>query len=495
MADVVIKAKDQLRAVFVCDSGIARELWEEFAFFVPGYKFMPAFKRGWDGKARMFDMRSRSMFRGLVPKAIAWLMEAGYTVEFENKEDFRPQLKYDSAWLDGWNRYAEYEPFDHQAAGINGSLKQNHAIVLSPTGSGKSYMIYMMCRWILEQTENKILITVPSTNLVDQLFKDFEEYSNGRWNVESNVHKIYSGKEKVTDKRIIVSTWQSARMLSKEWFQQFDAYICDEAHQADSKCISAIIDNIAHTAIRVGLTGTLDGTVMHLLEMLGRFGPVVKTASSKELQDKGLLAKINIDACVLEYSPEECKLVKGAEYQQEIDFIINHHLRNNFLINSALKSDGNCLMLFNYIEKHGKILFDKLNEKALKLGRKVYYIDGATDVDSREAIRTILEKEKNAILLASFGTMSVGVNIKRIDTIVFCHPFKSKIRVLQAIGRGLRTYDGNNGLKLIDVLDNLTVKSKSGKETMNMVMRHGIERLKIYEEQGFPYRIIKIKMY
>jgi len=494
MTDVQISCPNQLKAKFNCDSGIAREIWEEFAFFVPGYKYMPAFKKGWDGKARLFDMRSRTMYRGLVHKVVAWLKDNNYSVELVNKEDFKPKLKYDRQWLNNSRVYFKFDLFEHQKIGINEALSLNQALILSPTGSGKSGMIYMICRWLLENTEGKILITVPSTSLVEQLYSDFTDYVAGNWDVEENVHKIYSGKEKITNKRIVISTWQSARMMPSDWFQQFDAYICDEAHQADSKCLTAIIDNISHSPVRIGLTGTLDGTVMHELEMLGRFGPVVKTTTSKELMNSGHLAPLEIDAVILEYSEEERKLLKGAEYQQEIDFLINHPKRNTFLVNSALSSKGNVLMLFNYIEKHGKVLFDKLNEKAIKLGRKVYYIDGATDVDSREEIRKVLERENNAIVLASFGTTSVGWNVKNIAVVIFCHPYKSKIRVLQSIGRGLRAMAGKVGVKLIDIGDDLVHKTRKGKETMNSAMRHFIERLSIYEKEDFIYKLIRLKI-
>jgi len=495
MTDVVISCPNQLYAKFHCDSGIARELWEEFAFFVPGYKYMPAFKKGWDGKARLFNMKTRCMYRGLLPKAIAWLKENNYSIEIENKDDLRPKLKWDKEWLLRQEEYFKFNLFDHQEMGISGALSLNQALILSPTGSGKSGMIYMICRWLLENMKGKILVTVPSTSLVEQLTTDFEDYAVGNWTAEDNVHRIYSGKEKHTNKRIVISTWQSARLMPAEWFHQFEAYLCDEAHGADSKCITAIIDNMAHAPVRIGLTGTLDGTVMHELEMLGRFGPVVKTTTSKDLMDKGLLADLNIDAVVLEYSDEERKLVHGADYQDEINFLVNHKLRNNFIINTALSQKGNVLMLFNFIEKHGKVLFDKLNTKAQALGRKVYYIDGATAVDSREEIRRILERETDCIVLASFGTTSVGWNVKNIDVVMFCHPYKSKIRVLQSIGRGLRAMAGKLGVKLIDIGDDLVYKArKTSKGVMNSAMKHFIERLSIYEKENFKYKIIKLQL-
>lgn len=493
MTDVTISYVNQLRARIHSDSGIAREIWEEFSFFVQGYKFMPAYKRGWDGKVHMFDMRSRTIYRGLLPKVVEWLISVGYSVAFEEKEKFRPEWKFDPAWLDRWAEYSTLEPFDDQYIILKETLALNQALVLSPTGSGKSFLAYMMCRWIMEHTDKRILITVPRTSLVEQLYTDFEDYAVN-WSVAQNVHRIYSGKEKDFTHRICVTTWQSVYKMPPTWFKQFGAYICDEAHEADGKSITAIVDNITDAPFRVGMTGTLDGTVMHELEMLGRFGPLVKKTSTKELMDKGRLAKLSIDAIILEYSDEERKLIKEAEYQDEINFLINHKMRNKFLVNTALKTQGNVLMLFNYIEKHGKQLCLQLNEKAKKYGKTVYYIDGGVGVDAREEIRRILEKESNAILLASYGTTSTGINIKRINCIVFCHPYKSKIRILQSIGRGLRIAEDKDGMKLIDVGDDLVWKTKRGKEKMNSAMRHFIERLQTYENEGFEYRIIKLPL-
>lgn len=494
-ADVLIQPKDQLKVRVQCSSGVAYEIAEHFSFFVPGYKFMPLYKAGrWDGKIKMFDVRNREFYRGLLPRLTEWLEENAYTFDFEDKAAMRPQVPYDPSWLNRWSEYGKLEPKPHQVKAINAGLGLNQALIMSPTGSGKSYIMYMMVRYLLETTDQDILITVPTTSLVEQLYKDFDDYSVD-WSAEENCQMIYSGKEKNTNHRVKISTWQSIYKLDKKWFSGFGAYLCDEAHGADAKSISGIVDKLSHAPVRIGLTGTLDGTVLHELEMLARFGPVVKATTTAELMKSGDLSSLTIRCLRLQYSPDEIKYVKGLEYQQEIDFLISHEMRNRVLVNAALNEPKNTLMLFNYIDKHGVVLYDLLKKKAEKFGKKIYYISGSVAVDEREQIRAILEKEDNCILLASMGTFSTGINVKNLHTIIFCHPYKARIKTLQSIGRGLRTMAGKDGATLIDIADDLVHTTRKGAEKLNTTMKHFIERLKVYQSEQFPYKIIPVPLF
>lgn len=490
MADIKIRSNNFLKIRLDTNHGIKQELSEDFSFLVPGYKYMQIYKSGkWDGKVRMFNMRSGEIYRGLMPRFYEWCDEKGYTYEIVDSNAMKPALEFDEDFLNRWSEYGKLEPKPHQIKAVKDALELNQALVLSPTGSGKSYICYLMCRYILENTDGKILITVPSTSLVEQLYKDFEDYAVN-FDVEKNVHKIYSGKEKTTSSRIIISTWQSIYKLGREWFEDYDAYICDEAHGADSKSLSGIVENLLNCPIRIGLTGTLDGTKLHELEMLARFGPIVKATTTKELMDEGTLAPLNIKCVKLKYPSEEVKLVRYMDYQQEIDFLVTHPKRNLALVNLALKSKNNTLMLFNFIDKHGMILYEMLKERAEKYNKKIYYISGKVDVKNREEIRAILEKEDNAILLASMGTMSVGVNVKNLHNLIFCHPYKAKIKTLQSIGRTIRKACGKDGATLMDISDDLSFfKRGAGSPTYNTTYKHFIERLKIYESEGFDYKI------
>lgn len=494
MTDIIIHHSDQIKCRLECSGGIAYEVAEAFSFFVKGYKFMPTFKSGrWDGRIKMFDARTKLFPKGLLPRLVEWCQENGYAIKVdqESKQGLKPQVPYDPSFLENWAKYGKLKPKSYQIASIENALKFNQCLILSPTGSGKSYVIYLLVRYLLEHTQEDILITVPTTSLVEQLYSDFADYAVS-WNVEDYVTKIYSGKEKNTKHRVKISTWQSVYKLDKKWFGNVGAYICDEAHGADSKSISAIVDKMPDAPVRVGLTGTLDGSKLHELEMLARFGNLYVAATTKDLMDAGDLAQLDIRCLKITYSDEDIKLVKALDYQGEIDFLVSSERRNNILVNAALNEPKNVLMLFNYIDKHGTKLYQMLRDQAEKYKKKIYYIHGGIEVEDRENIRQLLEKEDNCILLASYGTFSTGLNVKNLHTVIFCHPFQAKIKNLQSIGRTIRVSAGKDKATLIDIADDLVYKTKKGVEKINTTMKHFIERLKIYQSEKFTYKIINL---
>lgn len=496
MSDIIIHYKNELKCTLQCEISTAYEISEAFAFFVKGYKFMPSYKAGrFDGKIRLFNLRDRSFYIGLLQNLIEWCEENGYSIAYANKKDFENSFTEitDQQWA-GLLHTGKFPPRWYQTNAVTYALNNSKSLILSPTGSGKSYIIYLVMRHLLEYYDGDILIVVPSTSLVEQLFTDFEDYVADGWDVESNVHRLYGGKEKYLNKRITISTWQTAKNLPKEWFDRFQAYICDEAHEADSKCQSAIIDQMAHARFRMGLTGTLDGTLMHELEMQARFGSIYRAAKTKDLQDEGSLSQLKIDCLQLRYPKEDIDLVKHLDYQQEIDFLVTHKKRNYLLAKSAIACDGNVLMLFNYVQKHGRVLYDLLKPMCEAAGKKLFYISGSTDVDEREEIRMILEKEDNCILLASFGTTKRGINFKNLDNLIFCHPFKAVTTVLQSIGRGLRPNPKKQYAKLIDIADDFSYSTRNGNKKQNVTLKHFLERLKTYVNEKWNYKIIQIKM-
>lgn len=495
MYDVVIEPVNQLYTRLDCDSGIGYELAEEFSFFVPGYKFMPSYKSGrFDGRIKLFNRQNHQIYRGLLPRVISWLKEQAYTFTILSKEELRPKIEYPEGWLDAnWAKYGKLTPLPHQKQAIEAGLKLNQALILSPTSSGKSYIIYLMSRFLCEdRLEGKILVITPRIGLVRQLRSDFMDYEVDTGWTEKNVHEIAEGAEKSTNKKVVISTWQSIYKMPKTWFSQFDAIFCDEAHEADAASTTGIIDKMPNAPVRVGLTGTLDGTVMHEFEMEGRFGPKLKFVTTKDLMERGVVSKLMIKCLRLKYSPEDIEIVRHLDYQGEIDFLITHERRNRLLCNLALDLPGNTLMLFNYIERHGKIMLDLLTKKAAEKGKKIHYIDGSVAVKAREEIRHILETEDNCILLATFGTIATGTNIKNLHNAIFCHPYKARTKILQSIGRLLRLAAGKTGAKLFDIGDDLVYTTRSGKEKINTTMKHFIERLQSYESEQFSYKIVTV---
>lgn len=335
-------------------------------------------------------------------------------------------------------------------------------------------------RWHLKPT----LIIVPTTTLVHQMYSDFESYG---FNSEKYCHKIMAGKDKNTDKPVVITTWQSIYKLRKDFFSKFDVVIGDEAHLFKAKSLTSIMTKMENTIYRYGFTGTLDGTQTHKLVLEGLFGPAQKVTTTKELMDQQHLASFKIKILALQYIDEIRKTVAKMKYQDEMDFLVSHEPRNKFIKNLALSLEGNTLLLFQYVEKHGRILQEMIESEAN--GRKVFFIHGGVKGEERDEIRGIVEKERDAIIVASYGTFSTGVNIRNLHSIIFASPSKSKIRNLQSIGRGLRRSDTKDSAVLYDLADDLSWKS-----TSNFTLKHLMERVKIYDEEKFDYKLYRVNL-
>lgn len=486
VADIICGLKDQSMLNIDVEPGLAAELSEYFSFYVPGYKFMPAYKhKVWDGKIKLFNRMTGELNAGLWLNLKKFADDRQYSLETSENEYGYPLGKNVPDDFDSFisSEDLPLTPRDYQIEAAKIALTRYRSILLSPTGSGKSYIIYLILKYHISRSNDKILIVVPTTGLVEQMYKDFEEYN---FDVESNCHRIYSGYDKVSKKRIIISTWQSIYKFPRKWFEQFGMIFGDECHGFKSKSLSSIMNKATKAKYRFGTTGTLDGTTTHRLVLEGLFGPVYKVTSTKALQDNETLAPLDIKILLLNY-PEDVKKDFGKKtYQEEIDFIISYNKRNEFIRKLALRLDGNTLVLFSRVDDHGKILFDLIN-KHKEEKRKAFFVSGEVATADREAIRGIVEKQKNAIIVASLGTFSTGVNIRNLHNIIFASPSKSQIRVLQSIGRGLRKSDRET--KLFDIADDLHWKKRQ-----NYTLLHSAERLKIYKKEQFKYKVIQVDL-
>lgn len=472
-----------------CEYGPAEELKEFFSFFVPGYQFMPAYKRRvWDGKIRLFDTRTGELPAGLIYHLMKFIESRGYKFELidtaygapysEDKPDSKEFLQFvESLGL-------PFKIREYQFMACMEGLKRKRAILLSPTGSGKSLIIYVLMRWFIKQHKRKVLIIVPTTSLVEQMTNDFKQYGLD----EDFIHKIYSGKDKATDKPIVVSTWQSIYKLPKIWYEQFGMVLGDECHGFKSKSLMNIMNKATEAEYRYGTTGTLDGSETHELVLQGLFGKVFKVTTTKALQDDETLAPLDIKRLVLSYDLETRQAFGKKTYQEEIEWIVENDKRNKFITNLTNDLKGNSLVLFNYVEKHGKPLYDMINKKVDE-GRKVFFVSGEVATTDREAIRGIVEKQKNAIIVASLGTFSTGINIRNLHNIVFASPSKSQIRVLQSIGRGLRKSDDGTTTTLYDIIDDIVYNGKP-----NFAKLHGDHREEIYTKEQFNIKTYKIEI-
>ncbi len=471
MSKVIVSKVNEVFMQVDCDDGLARDLYDFFSFTVPGAKFMPSVKnRYWDGKVRLFSLKTKRIYIGLLPYVDEFCRERGY--EFDGITDVigeKTDIKFDlkKYFMKEYN--LPFEPRDYQMEAVETTIKYGRQLLLSPTASGKSLIIYLLARWYNKKT----VIIVPTTSLVEQMTKDFIDYG-----YTEPVCKIYSGQE-VFDAPITVTTWQSFAKAPKDVLDSFDVVIGDEAHLFKATTLKGILEKMKTTAIRVGTTGTLDGSEVHRLQLEGLFGPVKKVITSSQLIEEGTIAKIDIDCIILKH--QKCHKMS---YQEEMDYLVSNQERNHFITNLVANLRGNTLVLFQYIEKHGQPLWEMFNPR---IQGTLHYVHGETDVEDRESVREIVERSDDNVILASYGTFSTGINIKRIDNIVFASPSKSRIRNLQSIGRGLRKADGKDSMRLFDIADDL--------QCDNYTLAHLKERINIYSEENFPYEIKQFNLH
>lgn len=479
------KVNEAYVKVIASDPGITMELYEYFTFEVPGARFSPKVKnKVWDGKIRLYNSMSKTLYSGLIPYVLRFAEERHYEVSVE--KSLYPEGGYpDDFGVELRKKYKIPEHFEYreyQNDTIVDCLNNNRRLFVSPTGSGKSLIMYLLCRHF-NDLKNKVLIVVPTTALVYQMKTDFIEYNNNKM---LDIHTILAGEEKSTDSKITVSTWQSIYKLDKSWFDPFDVVIGDEAHNFKSKSLVTILTNLTDCKYRFGFTGTLDGTKTNKLILEGLFGSAKQIVTTKQLQDDGYLSPLKIKAIILNHSDETKKRYVKSDYDQELDYLVRNENRNKFITNLANDLDGNTLILFRYVEKHGKILYPML-EKGDK--KNAHFIYGGIPASKREEIREIVESSENNIILASYGTFSTGTNIKNLHNIIFASPAKGKIRNLQSIGRSLRVHKSKDHATLYDIVDNL----QHGKRK-NYALQHFAERAMIYSNEGFKFKMYTINL-
>ena len=467
------------------DPSTSQELTEFFTFEVPGAKFMPMYRnRMWDGKIRLFSPGSGEIYVGLLPyiKQFCSRNQIEYIIE-EGVEDERTIVRQVVRGfiksLKPKSQGKSLKIRDYQIDAVHHAVARNRALLVSPTASGKSLIIYALVRYY-HMMELKTLILVPTTSLVEQMYSDFEDYG---WSPGTYCQKIYQGHDRKVTKDVVISTWQSIYKMPKKYFESFGCVIGDEAHLFKAKSLTGIMTKLHQCKYRFGLTGTLDGTQTHRLVLEGLFGAVENVTTTKELMDKKTLADLKIKCIVLKHH----NIRERMTYVEELDYIVGNEKRNNFINDLLLHLNGNTLCLFQLVEKHGKVLYEQAND--VINDRKVFFVYGGTDTKTRENIRSIVENEKNSIIIASYGTFSTGINIRNINNIVFASPSKSKIRVLQSIGRGLRISENKNSILVFDIADDISYK-----ERRNFTLTHFTERINIYNEQQFAYEISRINL-
>jgi len=481
---LIISKKNEVYLNIKTEPNYARELSDFFTFEVPGARFMPSYRnKYWDGKIRLFNQMNGEVYVGLLPYIEEFAKRNELDIEY--KEGVKDEGEHRTSILGGFVRRVSpkskgktLQIRNYQMDAFTHAVRNNRSLLLSPTASGKSLIIYLLSRWY---ESDRVLILVPTTSLVEQMYSDFIDYGY----LEAKMQKIYQGHSREITKEVTISTWQSLYKMPKKFFEQFGCILGDEVHLFKAKSLTGIMNKLHLCKYRHGFTGTLDGTQTHRLVLEGLFGSVNKVTTTKDLMDNKTLAKLKIKCLVLQYPDADCKFMKDQNYQDEVDLIVRDERRNKFIVDLTTHLKGNTLLLFQFVEKHGSVLYDMLKD----LDRKVFYVHGGTDAQTRENIREITEKEKSAIIVASYGTFSTGINIRNLHNVIFSSPSKSRIRVLQSVGRGLRKGSEKSTATLYDIADDFTWKSRQ-----NFTLRHFMERINIYNEEEFDYEIKNLKI-
>lgn len=488
MPDILVRKINEVYLhIQTSDPAIHYELSDYFSFYVDGYRFNPRYKAGiWDGRIKIYKLNNRQLPVGLLSKLIEFAADHEYSIECENiPGDNDVDLNSIKEFIDNLN--LPFEPRDYQVKALVRAARKGRMTLLSPTSSGKSLILYLIYRWMNVKT----LLLVPSKGLVNQMESDFIEYG-----LEEEVH-IMSSAERFTDANLTISTWQNLQSRFtdgkngkpdiQEILAEYEMILVDECHQAASKELAYILENAKNIKYRMGFTGTLQNSKTNPTVIQGLLGPIYQDITTKELMDRGDVADLTIKALILNYPSEERKIVSGLKYQDEIDYICANQYRNKFIRNLAKSLDGNVMIMFDYIEKHGRVLESDFRSNITD--RNIYWISGSTDAEDREEIRGIVEKETNCILFVSKRAGGTGMSIKNINYIIFVSPGKAKIQTLQNIGRGLRKSHTKLKVTLFDIADNFKHKKKE-----NHTIKHFLERVKIYDSEQFKVKVYNIEV-
>jgi len=478
------------------DSGVKMELEDYFKFQPSGYQFNPSYKnRVWDGWIRLFQALRPKLYVGLFSKLVKFCEDRGYDLKAPDHLYVAEEIPDDYGYQIAKEIDCKFEPRDYQNQYVVDGNRDSRSLSLSPTSSGKSLIIYLITQHYLQTYNHRTLIIVPTISLVHQMAGDFVDYGCD----QDMIYKIQGGVDKNTDHPIVISTWQSLIKLPKDWFGQFNVVLGDEAHNFQAKSLQKIMEGLDQCYYRHGFTGTLksEESKTHRLVLEGCFGAVRKHVSTKDLMDAGTVADFNVKAIVLSYEEQQrkdflkaFKQIKeaGKKYPAEREFIVNNHKRNMFIRNLLWSLEGqNNLVLFDLVEKHGKILEPLLQ----KDGRQLHFIYGATKGEERERIRHLVENDpiKQHDILASYGVFSTGVNLKKLDNVIFASGSKSEIKVLQSIGRALRKGNDADRATLYDITDDLTVGSFT-----NYTLQHFRKRVEIYGREQFPFKVYTVEI-
>lgn len=493
MSDLIIEKVNSSCVHLVCEDGLSHRFYNVFSAYAPGYRFNPRFKlHVWDGKVRCYNPITQILPIGLLNNLLIWCDQ--HKIEYSMQGFDKPlRDNIDKAELEKqMNSYitAGFQARDYQVNAVHAALTNRRGVLLSCTGSGKSLMIYTFLRYLLDNKDvHRAILIVPSVSLVEQMFSDFRDY--GWDDLEDHVEMLYSGKKPTFKKEILISTWQSLEKEDPDFFEVYDACVVDECHQAKCNVVTRLLKLMHNAEYKIGTSGTLPTEISEQLQINSVIGNVLFELKSCELIARGYLTKLNIAAIFLKYPLSFIEENKERTYQEEVKMVEEYPNRNkvlNFIIDHTSPMN-NMLILVNH-RNHLKDVENYLHKNYPE--KKVSIITGDVKAKVREEIRVGIEDEDGTILLATYQTMSTGVNIPKLHAIMLFSNSKSRIKVLQSIGRGLRKHNSKNKVIIYDIVDDLSYKKRTGRIAKNYCMQHFDERSRYYIEQEFPVITTKL---
>jgi len=478
------------------DNMVLDQISNEFTFYVKNFQYHPKYKkldsngrRRWDGKIRLFNKKTKLLYVGLFDLLTKYFDIN--KIEYIGDPKLYKKVEFSATEIENWIKSLNVplEKYNHQLQLVQAALIENRLIAISPTSSGKSFALYLYIKYLLEnylKPTDKILLTVPVINLVEQMATDFEKYDENYGTITKKIHRIRGGFSKHSDKQIYISTWQSIYDMEQDYFEQFKVLIMDETHRFSSECTKMLAEKSINANFRLGVTGTLDDWKTNNIMLQGIIGKIVKIIKTSDLIKEKILTPLRIFNIIIGYSKNDRENIGHTKiYARELQYILDHPARLDLVVSTIIQLPHNSLVLFTRLD-YGKKILQNLRDKTQK---RLYYVDGETPVSEREQIRRDVELEKDCVLVASAQIFSTGVNIKNIHNVFLTSGGKSKIRLLQSIGRGLRLHKTKNVLTVIDFIDDLSLPSKN-----NFMLKHYHQRQNFYIQEGFPYQTREIKL-
>ena len=491
-----------------------------FSFKDPGAANNWEYKHGfYDGIIRLFDKSNNRLDLGLVTRACQMLRKGVPELKIEVAKPLwkvfkRPagDISHDDAvsYLKKLKikntEGTDVSPYDHQYSLFERGVNGRRMSMVACTGAGKSLAQYALSRWFVEVEKKKTLIIVPSAGLVEQMYHDFRD-DYGWTDIDNHCTLIYAdSKDALTQaeknmlirlsigeeakmKDVVISTWQSLVRKDPQFFTIFGAVIVDEAHGAKADELRRVVNQCVNADWKLGVSGTIPDSGLDAALIEGSLGRREEIVRSKELIAKGILTPVEIHSLMLPYDMDLRPFVCRQDYRSEFSLVTGNGSRQqvvDVMINAGqITTEQNTLILFKH--KESIDLMKEFIEKNYPQF-KIYIIKGEVKAIDRERYRGEIERSIGNIVLATFGTMKQGVNIKLLHNLMFAEFSKSMYEIIQSIGRILRKHPKKAVARVFDIVDDCSYITRrgAGNYTENYAMEHYKQRLSYYMDENFP---------